>query len=185
MKYLILLMSLLFSTASVAQDYKPMLPVDSIDSSMRTVEKRVRGAAVKVTFPFEGGHGSGSYLKYKDIHIVITAQHVARGKIGENYMVSHGGESHISMLIYSDPADDIAVLFVKTPFRSIEPMPFKTPGKDCRCGYKHSLFRFPFRSQTKCRLEVKLLVMKAGRVSENTSILQTYGWFGVFRIRYI
>ena len=177
MKYLVLLISLLFSTISVAQNYKPVLPVDSIDSSMRSVEKRVRAASVKVTFPFEGGHGSGSYLKYKDVHIVITAQHVASGKLGENYMVSHGGESHISTLIYSDPQEDIAVLFVKTPFRTTEPMPFKPLEKTADVGTNIVYSGFPsdhklmsFRGQVAGH--------ENGKGIGKHIILQTYGWFG-------
>ena len=101
MKYLAIIASLLFSFGALAQEYKPVLPVDSAKSGMLSMEKKIRSAAVRVTIPFNGGHGSGSYIKYKDIHLVITAQHVASGKLGENYIVSHKGESHISMLVYS------------------------------------------------------------------------------------
>lgn len=177
MKYLAIIMSLLFSFGALAQEYKPVLPVDSAKSSMLSMEKKIRSAAVRVTIPFNGGHGSGSYIKYKDIHIVITAQHVASGKIGENYIVSHKGESHLSMLIYSDDVEDIAVLFVKTPFKSIEGMPFKPQVKTANVGTE--IFYSGFPSDHK-------LMSFRGRVAGHENgpgigkhiILQTYGWFG-------
>jgi S1-C subfamily serine protease len=177
MKYLAIIIGLLFSTAIMAQEYKLVLPVDSVETSMLSMEKKVRSAAVKVTIPFNGGHGSGSYIKYKDIHIVITAKHVTSGKIGENYIVSHKGESHIAMLIYSDDVEDIAVLFVKTPFRNIEGMDYKPQEKTATVGTE--IFYSGFPSDHK-------LMSFRGRVAghENSPgigkhiILQTYGWFG-------
>ena len=51
-------------------------PVENVNSSMNSIEKKVREAAVKVTKPFTGGHGSGSYILYKDLNLVITASNV-------------------------------------------------------------------------------------------------------------
>jgi S1-C subfamily serine protease len=180
MRYLALFVCLLFSSVSYSQEsqeYRPMLPVDSIESSMLSVERKVRAAAVKVTAPFNGGHGSGSYIKYKDLHIVITAQHVASGKLGENYIVSHKGESHISMLIYSDDKEDIAVLYVKTPFRNTSPMPWKPQEKTATVGTNIIYSGFPS--------DHKLMSFR-GQVAGHENgpgigkhiILQTYGWFG-------
>ena len=102
---------------------------------------------------------------------------MASGKLGENYMVSHGGESHISTLIYSDPQEDIAVLFVKTPFRTTEPMPFKPLEKTADVGTNIVYSGFPS--------DHKLMSFR-GQVSGHENgkgigkhiILQTYGWFG-------
>jgi hypothetical protein len=177
MKYLALIMSLLFSVNATAAEYKLQLPGDTVASSMLSVEKKIREAAVKVTVPLNGSHGSGSYIKYKDIHIVITAQHVVSGNLGENYMVSHKGESHLAMLVYSDAVADIAVLFVKTPFRTIEGMPYKPQEKTATVGTE--IFYSGFPSDHK-------LMSFRGRVAGHESgpgigkhiILQTYGWFG-------
>jgi len=69
--------------------YTPDKPNENISSSMSTIETRIRQAAVRVTVPFSGGHGSGSYIKYKDVHLVFTAQHVSDGPLGVSYLVTY------------------------------------------------------------------------------------------------
>ena len=81
-----------------------------IHSSYTAVEKAVRKAAVKVITP--EGHGSGSLIKYKDMTLVLTAQHVADGRIGGNYFVINGATMERAILVYSDPVHDIAVLYL-------------------------------------------------------------------------
>jgi len=76
-----MLCSLWGAIAMAAPIEAPPLPVDHLESrSGSNLEKSVREAAVRVTVPFTGGHGSGSYIKYKDLHLVITAQHVVDGR---------------------------------------------------------------------------------------------------------
>ena len=112
LKYLFLTLLSMMIGIGHAEEYKPSLPVDHIDAIGNSVEKSVRQASVRVSVPFTGGHGSGSYVKYKDVHLVITAQHVTDGPLGSTYVVAHRGESHIAVLIYSDAQNDIAVLYV-------------------------------------------------------------------------
>ena len=118
------MIALFLGAPALAAGYAPNLPMEQIDSRATTAEKEIREAAVKISVPFTGGHGSGSYIKHKDVHLVITAQHVARDKLGSSYLVSHKQESHIGTLIYSDEANDIAILYVGNPFRLIKPMKF-------------------------------------------------------------
>jgi hypothetical protein len=172
-----MMFALVFSVTAYANEYKPHLPVDSVSVNMKSVEKRIRQAAVKVTLPFSSGHGSGSYIKYKDVHLVITAQHVADGPIGTNYLASHKGESHIAVLIYSDPKEDIALLYVANPFDTIEPMKFKPQEKTASVGTEIYYSGYPSRHK---------LMSFRGRVAGYEDgpgigkhiILQTYGWFG-------
>jgi S1-C subfamily serine protease len=82
-----------------------------------SVERKVRNAAVRVSKPL-AGHGSGSLIKYKDLQLVLTAQHVADGTIGERYLLSHVSDSRVGILLYSDEQHDIAVLIVAQPFET-------------------------------------------------------------------
>jgi hypothetical protein len=57
----------------------------SIEDGLDRNERRVREAAVKIT---DGrGHGSGGIVQYYDMQLVLTAQHVADGRIGQNYLL--------------------------------------------------------------------------------------------------
>ena len=73
-----------------------------ISSQMSDTEMAVRGAAVRVTRFGEGGHGSGSLVQYKDVQLVLTAQHVADAIIGTPYRITHDGEIREGILIYSN-----------------------------------------------------------------------------------
>jgi hypothetical protein len=162
-----------------ASEYHPSRPVDHANASISSAEKSVREAAVKITVPFAGGHGSGSYIKYKDIHIVISAAHVTNGRLGTSYLVTHKDESRISTLIYLDPKNDISILYVGRPFRTIKPMKFN-PAKEIAdvgteiiySGYPsdHKLLSFVGR--------VAGYEPKAQSPGKKEIILQTYGWFG-------
>lgn len=160
-------------------EYTPNLPVDHIETVASTVERNVRQAAVRVTVPFNGGHGSGSYIKYKDAHLVFTAQHVADGSLGTTYLVHHKQESHIAILIYADELNDIAILYVGNPFKSIKPIKFDPVIETASVGTE--IFYSGYPSHHK-------LMSFTGRVAghENKKeipgakeiLLQTYGWFG-------
>jgi len=174
-----MIVGLLLSCTAPASEYTPPVPTEQISSSMRAMEKRVRNASVRISVPFAGGHGTGSYVKYKDIHLVITAQHVVNGSLGINYLVSHKEESHLGILIYSDPLNDIAILYVGNPFRQIEPIKFNPVEKTAEVGTE--IFYSGYPSHHK-------LMSFTGRVAGHESngtpfpgkhiILQTYGWFG-------
>jgi S1-C subfamily serine protease len=155
------------------------LPVEHLETRSSAVEKSVREAAVRVTIPWSGGHGSGSYIKYKDVYLVITAQHVASGALGTSYLVSHKEESHIAALIYSDAENDIAMLYVYTPFRSIEPMKFNPV--EGTAGVGVDVFYSGYPSDHKLMSFVGRVAgheNKEGSTPGKEIILQTYGWFG-------
>jgi len=175
--YAILL--LLISPAAMGGAYSPNLPVDHLSVHHSSSEKNIRAAAVRITVPFTGGHGSGSYIKYKDMYLVITAQHVVSGSLGTSYLVSHKEESHVATLIYSDEVNDIALLYVGNPFRRIEPMKFNPLKEAAVVGTE--IFYSGYPSHHK-------LMSFTGRVAGYEPngtpwpgkhiILQTYGWFG-------
>ena len=171
--------AVLFLSMGVAlgSNYEPTLPVDHMETVSSSVEKKVREASVRVTVPFTGGHGSGSYIKYKDIELIFTAQHVADGSLGVNYLITYKEESHIATLIYSDETNDIAILYLRTAFRSIDPMKYdpieKVPDVGTSIIYSgypstHKLMSFTGR----------IAGFEDGPGIGKHIILQTYGWFG-------
>ena len=109
-KLFALLMGLMISTTAFAEpsaDYQTV----SINDSLTKTEKKVRNAAVKITDGY--GHGSGGLVQYYDLQLVFTAQHVASGRIGQQYYVINGSTMEVAILIYADPLHDIAVLYLR------------------------------------------------------------------------
>ena len=109
-KLLALLLSLSVSTTAMADTGSDFQTI-SIEDGLDRNERRVRDAAVKVT---DGrGHGSGGIVQYHDLQLVLTAQHVADGRIGQQYFVMNGSTMEAAVLVYSDPVHDIAVLWLR------------------------------------------------------------------------
>ena len=170
---------MLFLSMGVAHgtDYKPKLPVDHLETAANSMEKKVREASVRVTVPFTGGHGSGSYIKYKDIELIFTAQHVVDGPLGVNYLITYKEESHIATLIYSDETKDIAILYLQTAFRTTKPMRYNPLKEVPDIGANIIYSGYPSTHK---------LMSFVGRIAGYEDgpgigkhiILQTYGWFG-------
>ena len=122
MKYLFFVLSLLgvvFTSTSVeasgtnigAEVHRTI----EISSQFSEVETKVRNAAVRV-ITAEGGHGSGSLIQYKDMQLIVTAQHVASDLVGTVYRVIRGTELRTAVLVYSNESRDHAILWVDTPY---------------------------------------------------------------------
>ena len=146
-----------------------------INSSYSYMEKKVRNAAVKVAT--DRGHGSGTLVRYKDMALVITAHHVANGSLGQDYLILTESEQLMGVLIYTDPLNDIAVIYPVGEFKYAKPMKWRTAdtigqvGEDITySGYPswHSLLSF--RGQI---AGYELLPNKGQQI-----ILQTYGYYG-------
>ena len=177
LKYFFLTMFALISSVSHADTYQPSLPVDRIDAIGSTVEKDVRQASVRVMKPFVGGHGSGSYIRYKDVHLVITAQHVTDGPLGATYLVAHKTESHLAVLIYSDPQNDIAILYVGNHFDTIKPMRYNPLKEVANVGTEIYYSGFP-SSHSLMSFRGIVSGYEHGEGIGKRIILSTYGWFG-------
>jgi len=142
---------------------------------MSATERRVRESAVKVITL--SGHGSGGLVKYKDFQLVITAQHVADGALGDAYGVHTETEQHTGILIYADSLHDIAVLYVVDHFKNRKGIKWKVPEKLSEVGTEITYSGFPSWHS---------LMTYRGRVagyevdhSAGTQLmLNTYGWFG-------
>lgn len=178
LKYIKAMMLMLICNVASANTYSPALPLENISANTSSVEKKIREAAVRVTAPFTGGHGSGSYIRYKDANLVFTAQHVADGKLGTNYLITYKSESRMATLIYADIANDIAILYLATKFRTIEPMKYNPLDKIAEVGTNIVYSGYPSTHKL-----MSFTGRVAGHETGNTIgskeiILQTYGWFG-------
>lgn len=146
-----------------------------IDSSYSHVERAVRKAAVKVNTP--RGHGSGGLIKYKDMNLVLTAQHVANGPLGSTYLIGSESEEQLGILIYSDPLNDIAIVYLAEEFRYAKPMRWRTKNLLTPVGTSITYSGYPsWHSLLSFRGSVagyELLPHKGQQI-----ILQTYGYFG-------
>ena len=103
------------SVAPPQTDINPSLRTLEISSHMSQTEQGVRAAAVRVVTA-RGGHGSGSLVQYKDLQLVLTAQHIADEVIGTRYAIIHKNEIRSAVLIYANDNHDLAVLWVEQPW---------------------------------------------------------------------
>jgi hypothetical protein len=185
-KLLTLLFVSLFFTANadirkhtlkiVKDNHKYIEVSDSTNASMSNIEKKVRQASVKIS-RFDGGHGSGSVIYYKGMHLVLTAQHVTWDDLGTLYYVESDHESLLGVLIYADAINDIALLYLPTHFENIVPMKYSPLDSVLDIGDQVLYSAYPSDHQ---------LLSFRGRVAGYESlrgrgtqiILHTYGWFG-------
>ena len=174
-KLFALLMGLMISTSAIAEPTGDFQTI-SIENGLNKNEKKVREAAVKITDGY--GHGSGSIVKYYDMQLVLTAQHVASGRIGSEYLVINGNTLEKAILVYADPLHDIAVLWMR-PGNQLEGRGLKynpreelSPigGEITYSGHPswHSLMTY--------RGYVAGVETLAGQGPQ--LMLNTYGWFG-------
>tara|TARA_R100000008_G_scaffold39701_3_gene22780 strand:+ start:3501 stop:4229 length:729 start_codon:yes stop_codon:yes gene_type:complete len=178
MKYLkLILIALLTLTPAHAGDYKPTKPIEKISKAMSSVERNVRSAAVKV-IPPGGGHGSGSVIRYKDINIVITAQHVADKPIGTGYLISNDGRNLMATLVYSSKTHDIAVLYLngEPDLIGITPMSW-APTSDYDIGTDIVYSGYPSHHKL-MSFDGRIAGYEEEAGSGTQLIVNTYGWFG-------
>jgi len=144
-------------------------------SSLKGVEKKVRNAAVKVMSG--GGHGSGTYVKYKGFHLIITAAHVTVGEIGDPYEIQAGpGINVIGRLVYEDRNIDAAAILV-APIPGKDPMKYKPLNLKAGVGTNTVYSGYPSDLNL---LTIRGSVAGYEWVSPNGPVilLHTYGWFG-------
>jgi len=143
---------------------------------MNMAQKRVREAAVKIMGPM-GGHGSGSYLVYKDAHLILTAQHVVDGPLGYQYYVFKGNEARIATLIWTDPEADMALLYLAKKFVTIEPMKWDPQRAMATVGTDTTYSGYPSDHKLMTFQGVVAGYADKEGVGKHV-ILNTYGWFG-------
>jgi hypothetical protein len=172
--------SLLLATAhpnEALEAHKPGTRTIEISAHMSEIEMAVRGAAVRITSLGERGHGSGSLVQYKDLQLVLTAQHVADAIIGTPYRITHDGEIREGILIYSNDAHDIAVLWVQIPWPRQHALKWNPSTEVAAVGSRITYSGFPAGHS---------LMSFRGRVAgyelmpdgSTNILLHTYGYFG-------
>ena len=120
-------------------------------SSNKSIEERVRDAAVRV-ITANGTSGSGTLISYKGLTMVLTANHVAGGSLGEIFYVINDDFQTPALLVYSEPKYDISILYlVETP-NNIKPMKYSPRKQEIKIGEEifysgypsvHELMSFP------------------------------------------
>jgi S1-C subfamily serine protease len=165
-----------YETETVITTDSADVKTEEVRSSMRIIEQKVRAAAVKVSTA-GGGHGSGSVVRYKDISVVFTAQHVADGMVGDFYKISKNDKQTIGMLVYSDPVHDIAMIYMPKDLQTVAPMKFAPTDEIIKVGTEITYSGYPSDHR---------LMTFNGKVAGYEFIpgrgiqiiLHTHGWFG-------
>ena len=146
-----------------------------VSTSMTAVERKVRESAVKVQA--RQGHGSGGLIRYKDMQLVLTAQHVANESLGSTYMIRTLTEDRRGVLIYSDPLHDIAVIYLPSKFENTKGIKWNPVNDLSEVGTKITYSGFPSWHN--------LMTFRGYVAGYETHpqagvqmILNTYGWFG-------
>ena len=167
------LMGAATTTAEEAVTYKTE-PIE-VSSSMTSVEKKVRESSVKVLS--DGGHGSGGLIRYKDLQLVLTAQHVADGMLGQQYVIQTLHEHKRGVLIYSDPLHDIALIWLPVKFEHSKGIKWNPSEAISEVGTQITYSGFPSWHN--------LMTFRGYVAGYETDphagvqmILNTYGWFG-------
>jgi hypothetical protein len=174
-KLFALLIGLMISTTAMAEPSIDFQTI-SIEEGLSKNEKKVREAAVKITDGY--GHGSGSIIKYYDMQLVLTAQHVANGRIGSEYLIINGNTLEKAILVYSDPLHDIAVLWMR-PGNQLESRGLKYNPREelAPIGGAITYSGHPsWHSLMTYRGYVAGIETLAGAGPQ--LMLNTYGWFG-------
>ena len=177
MRLLLIIAALFISSSSFATDdiSSQYRTIEVRSSSISSVERNVRDAAVYILTG--SGHGSGSLIKYKGTQFIITAQHVASGEIGSDYIVKKEKEVQSASLIYSDLTNDIAVLWLKKEFESIDPMRFSTKKTIPGVGEEITYSGYP-SSHDIMTYRGRVAGFESIPMAGNQILLHTFGWFG-------
>ncbi len=146
-----------------------------VSSSMTSVERKARQSAVKVMS--RTGHGSGGLIRYKDMQLVLTAQHVADEGLGSTYLIKTLHEDKLGVLIYSDPLHDIAVIYLPTKFEHAKGIRWNPAENLTEVGTEITYSGYPSWHN--------LMTFRGYVAGFETHpeagvqmILNTYGWFG-------
>jgi len=182
MKFLGLILGSFLVASTHASEVSPPVGIEGsktipVSSHMSRTEKDVRNAAVKVKRYTEGGHGSGSLIQYKDVQLVLTAQHVADSIVGTPYVLQHQGERRRGILIYSNAQHDIAVIWVEHPWEKGHAINWNPTEEMSAVGDRITYSGYPGPHS---------LMTYRGRVAgyeimpdgSTNILLHTYGYFG-------
>ena len=164
------------SVAPVQTDIDPSLRTLEISSHMSQTEQEVRTAAVRV-ITVRGGHGSGSLVQYKDLQLVLTAQHVADEVIGTRYAVMHKNEIRSAVLIYANDNHDLAVLWVEQPWPRGIAIRWNPTDDVATVGTRITYSGYP-SSHSLMTYRGRVAGYELARDGTTHILLHTYGYYG-------
>ena len=181
MKFLsIILATLLISPASASDtsqiQFDSSLRTIEISSQMSATEAKVRNAAVRVLTP-RGGHGSGALVQYKDLQLVLTAQHITDQVIGTPYRIIHKNEMRIGILIYSNDNHDIAVLWIQEPWPRGVALKWNPSNDVAAVGTTITYSGYPL-SHSLMTYRGRVAGYELGPDGATHILLHTYGYYG-------
>ena len=181
MKFLSLILgALLVGTAHASEaseiQFDPSLRTIAVNSQMSETEVKVRNAAVRVTTA-RGAHGSGSLIQYKDLQLVLTAQHIADDVIGTRYRVVHNNEARAGVLIYANDNHDLAVLWIEQPWPRGIALKWNPTADVVAVGTRITYSGFP-ATHSLMTYRGRVAGYELGRDGTTHILLHTYGYFG-------
>tara|TARA_B100000700_G_scaffold247491_1_gene276910 strand:- start:9298 stop:10086 length:789 start_codon:yes stop_codon:yes gene_type:complete len=144
-------------------------------ASLRSTERRIRDSAVKVLAG--GGHGSGTYIKYRGFHLILTAAHVTEGALGDPYEIVGRGDSRtVGRLVYQDRDIDVAAILVE-PIEGQSPMRYRPLDISASIGTTTLYSGYPSDLNL---MSIRGTVAGYEHTVPNGPVvmLHTYGWFG-------
>lgn len=176
MKFILAVVSMfLLGSASTenAQQFETK-PIE-VSSSMTSVEKKVRESSVKIVSG--NGHGSGGLIRYKDFQLILTAQHVTSGHLGQVYYTKTLHENKMAILIYSDPLHDIAILYLPSKYEHSKGVKWNPSDKIAEVGTRITYSGFPSWHNL-MTFRGYVAGYETDPAAGTQILLNTYGWFG-------
>jgi len=157
-------------------DIDPSLRTIEISSHMSQTEQEVRNAAVKI-ITSRGGHGSGSLIQYKDLQLVLTAQHIADEVIGTRYGVIHKNQIRTAVLIYTNDNHDLAVLWIEEPWPRGAALKWNPTDNVATVGTRITYSGYP-SSHSLMTYRGRVAGYELGPDGTTHILLHTYGYYG-------
>ena len=181
MKFLsIVLAALLIAPAHANEEsqiqFDPSLRTIEVSSQMSDTEAKVRNAAVRI-ITSRGGHGSGSLIQYKDLQLVLTAQHIADAVIGTRYGIIHKNQMRIAVLIYTNDNHDVAVLWVEEPWPRGIALKWNPTDDVASVGTRITYSGYP-SSHSLMTYRGRVAGYELGPDGTTHILLHTYGYYG-------
>ncbi len=156
--------------------FDPSLRTIEISSQMSDTEVKVRNAAVRI-ITTRGGHGSGSLVQYKDLQLVLTAQHIADEVIGTRYGIIHKNQIRTAVLIYTNDNHDVAVLWVEEPWPRGVALKWNPSNDVAAIGIPITYSGYP-SSHSLMTYRGRVAGYELGPDGTTHILLHTYGYYG-------
>lgn len=144
---------------------------------MRKIADKSRQAAVEVHNIERGARGTGTYFLFEGYHIVITAAHVVDGSSDIVGIATPSGDRELALVLHFDlrAPNDCAILLLRAPLESREPMPLKVYD-----GEVSNLIgeQVVYTGDPGHHRQVTIYGTVSGFAENGSILLQSYAWGG-------